>query len=50
MCKPWGVRYLQWLLFLMAILGILSGWRTARDLQRFAIRHRVAFNVALSRS
>ena len=34
-----GVRYPQWLLLLMAILGILSGCRSARDLERFAKRH-----------
>jgi hypothetical protein len=40
------VRYPQWLLLLMAILGILSGCRSARDLERFARRHREAFNTA----
>jgi len=34
--KRRGVRYPQWLLLLMAILGILSGCRSARDLERFA--------------
>jgi hypothetical protein len=28
-----GVRYPQWLLLLIAILGILSGCRSARDLE-----------------
>ena len=37
--KRRGVRYPQWLLLLMAILGILSGYRSARDLERFAKRH-----------
>jgi hypothetical protein len=40
------VRYPQWLL-LMAFLGILSDCRSARDLKRFARRHRQAFNQAL---
>jgi hypothetical protein len=31
--KHRGVRYPQWLLLLMAILGILSGCRSARDLE-----------------
>jgi hypothetical protein len=31
----------------MVILEILSGCRSARDLERFARRHRVAFNAAL---
>ena len=39
--KRRSVRYLQWLLLLLAILGILSGCRSARDLERFARRHRV---------
>lgn len=42
-----GVRYPQWLLLLMAILGILSGCRSARDLERFAKRHQQAFSTAL---
>ena len=42
-----GVRYPQWLLLLMAILGILSGCRSARDLERFAKRHHQAFGAAL---
>ena len=42
-----GVRYPQWLLLLMAILGILSGCRSARDLERFAKRHHQAFGTAL---
>ena len=45
--KRRGVRYPQWLLLLMAILGILSDCRSARDLERFAHRHRQAFNQAL---
>ena len=45
--KRRGVRYPQWLLLLMAILGILSDCRSARDLERFARRHRQAFSKAL---
>ena len=45
--KRGGVRYPQWLLLLMAILGILSGCRSARDLERFAKRHHQAFGSAL---
>jgi hypothetical protein len=45
--KRRGVRYPQWLLLLMAILGILSGCRSARDLERFARRHHQAFASAL---
>ena len=45
--KRRGVRYPQWLLLLMAILGILSGCRSARDLERFAKRHHLAFGAAL---
>ena len=42
-----GVRYPQWFLLLVAVLGILSGCRSSRDLERFARRHREAFNEAL---
>ena len=45
--KRRGVRYPQWLLLLMAILGILSGCGSARDLERFAKRHHHAFGAAL---
>ena len=45
--KRRGVRYPQWLLLLMAILGILSGCRSARDLERFAKRHHQVFSAAL---
>jgi hypothetical protein len=45
--KRRGVRYSQWLLLLMAILGILSGCRSAMDLERFAKRHHRAFGAAL---
>jgi len=46
-CKRRGVHYPQCLLLLMAILGILSGCRSARDLERFAKRHHQAFGEAL---
>jgi len=42
-----GVRYPQWFLLLVALLGILSGCRSSRDLERFARRHREALNQAL---
>ena len=42
-----GVRYQEWLLVLMAILGILSGSQSAGDLERFAKRHHQAFGAAL---
>jgi len=45
--KRRGVRYPQCLLLLIAILGILSGCRSARDLERFAKRHHKAFAAAL---
>jgi hypothetical protein len=42
-----GVRYPQWFLLLVAILGILSGCRSSRDLEAFARRHREVLNQAL---
>lgn len=45
--KSRGVRYYQCLLLLMAILGIFSGCRSARNLERFAKRHHQAFAAAL---
>jgi len=42
-----GIRYPQWFLLLVAILGILSGCRSSRDLERFARRYRTALNLAL---
>jgi hypothetical protein len=45
--KRRGVRYPQWLLLLMTILGILSGCRSAKDLERFAKRHHQTFGAAL---
>jgi hypothetical protein len=43
-----GVRYPQWFLLLVAVLGILSGCRSSRDLEAFARRHREALNQALN--
>jgi len=34
------VRYPQWFLLLVAVLGILSGCRSSSDLEAFAKRHR----------
>ena len=42
-----GVRYPQWYLLLLAVLGILSDCRSSRDLEAFAKRHREALNQAL---
>jgi hypothetical protein len=42
-----GLRYPQWFLLLLAVLGILSGCRSSRDLEAFARRHREALNQAL---
>ncbi len=42
-----GVRYPQWFLLPVAVLGILSGCRSSLDLERFARRHREAFNESL---
>jgi hypothetical protein len=41
-----GLRYPQWFLLLVAVLGILSGCRSSRDLDAFAKRHREALNQA----
>jgi hypothetical protein len=35
-----GVRYPQWFLLLVAVLGILSGCPSSRELEAFAGRHR----------
>ena len=43
-----GVRYPQWFLLLVAVLGILSGCRSSRDLEAFARRHRETLNETLS--
>jgi hypothetical protein len=42
-----GVRYPQWFLLLVAVLGILSGCMSSRDLEAFAKRHRGVLNQAL---
>ena len=42
-----GVRYQQWYLLLVAVLGILSNCRSSRDLEAFARRHREVLNQAL---
>ena len=42
-----GVRYPQWFLLLVAVLGILSGCRSSRDLEAFARRNREALNQVL---
>ncbi len=41
------VRYPQWYLLLVAVLGILSDCRSSRDLEVFAERHREVLNQAL---
>jgi hypothetical protein len=41
------VRYPQWFLLLVAVLGILSGCRSSRDLEAFARRHREQLNQVL---
>lgn len=45
----WGVRYPQWFLLLVAVLGILSGCRSSRDLERFAKRHHEALGLGFKR-
>jgi hypothetical protein len=42
-----GVRYPHWFPLLVAVLGILSGCRSSRDLEAFAKRQREALNQAL---
>ena len=41
------MRYPQWYLLLVTVLGILSDCRSSRDLEAFAKRHREALNQAL---
>ncbi len=36
-----GVRFPAWYLLQVAVLGILSGCQSLRDLERFASRHRI---------
>ncbi len=42
-----GVRYPQWFVLLVAVLGILSGCRSPPGQEAFARRHREALNEAL---
>jgi len=42
-----GVRFPAWYLLLVAVLGILSGCQSLRDLERFAIRHHSVLTEAL---
>ncbi len=42
-----GVRFPSWYLLLVAVLGILSGCQSLRDLERFAIRHHTVLTKAL---
>jgi len=42
-----GVRFPAWYLLLVAVLGILSGCQSLRDLERFAIRHHSVLIEAL---
>lgn len=42
-----GVCFPQWLLLLVAVLGISSGCQGLQDLERFANRHHAALNQAL---
>ena len=43
-----GVRYPQWYLLLVAVLGIVDGCRGSRSLERFAEEHHQELNHALS--
>ena len=42
-----GVRFPAWYLLLVAVLAILSGCQSLRDLERFAIRHHTGLTEAL---
>jgi hypothetical protein len=42
-----GVRFPAWYLLLVALLGILSGCQSLRDLERFAIRQHAVLTEAL---
>jgi len=42
-----GVRFPAWYLLLAAVLVILSGSQSLRDLERFAIRHHAVLTEAL---
>jgi hypothetical protein len=41
------VRFTAWYLLLLAVLGILCGCQSLRDLERFAIRHHAVLTEAL---
>ena len=45
--KRRGIRIPAWYLLLVAVLGILSGCQSLRDLERFANRHHTALTTAL---
>jgi len=42
-----GVRFPAWYLLLVAVLGILSGCQSLRDLEHFAIRHHAVLTESL---
>jgi uncharacterized protein YceK len=42
-----GVRFPAWFLLLVAVLAILSGCQSLRDLERFARRHHAVLTQAL---
>ena len=42
-----GIRIPAWYFLLVAVLGILSGCKSLRDLERFAIRHHIALTSSL---
>jgi hypothetical protein len=42
-----GVRFPAWYLLLVAMLGILSGYESLRDLERFSIRYHSLLTEAL---
>ena len=44
-----GVRFPAWYLPLVAVLGILIGCQSLRDLERFAIRHHAVLTEARKR-
>ena len=41
------VRFPQWFLLLVAVLGILSRCQSLRDLERFVLRYHAALNQAM---
>jgi hypothetical protein len=42
-----GVRFPAWFLLLVAVLEILSGCQSLRDLERFAVSHHTVLTEAL---